>query len=110
MTPEQLKEFVDMRISIQLMEKDVKWTKKKTSDMSTIQNMMAEDVRKMRGLLLKDDQIDSIGYIAVTRNLVKRVNKLENVKKAVLTGLFGLAIFIGWSLKMIWNYITKNES
>ncbi len=109
MTPEQIKEFYAMKTSIQLMEKDVKWTKRKTSDMSTIQKMMAEDVSKLTGLLLKDDQIDSIGYIAVTRNLVKRVNKLENVKKAVLGALFTGFLIVGWFLKTFWDYLTGNK-
>ena len=107
MTAEQIKVFYEMKLSIQLMEKDVKWTKKKTSDMEEVQKIMAKNVSKLTGLLLKDDQIDSIGYIAVTRKLVKRVTKLETIKKAVIGSLFTGFFVIGWFLKALWSYVTK---
>ncbi len=88
-----------------LLKADVKWTKKKVSEINTMQKMMAEDLSKLSSVLLKDEQTGFIGYISITRDLAKRVNKLETVKKAILGALFIGFLIVGWFLKTIWNYI-----
>lgn len=88
-----------------LLKADVTWTKKKLSSMSTKQDMMADDLTKLSGILLKDETTGFEGYIAVTRTLGKKVAKLENIKRALISALGIGGVVIGWILKMIYDKI-----
>ncbi len=88
-----------------LLKADVQWTKKKVSEISTMQKMMAEDLQKLSGVLLKDEATGFQGYISVTRDLGKRVRKLENIKRALISALGIGGFVLGWVLKMIYDKI-----
>ncbi len=98
-----------------LLKANVKWLKLKHGDIHSEVKSIRVDLTDLSRRLFMDEKTGDEGYFAIIKDLLKkhyetnkRVDRLENIKKAVFAVfLFGFTI-IGIFIKTIWNYIKQN--
>lgn len=110
MSPEEQRE-----VEIALLKKEVKWVKLKMTDMHKAQHGIRDDIGDLTfqiSRLFKDDKTGDIGYIAMTKDLMrkhfatnKRIDGLETVKKFIWASMVLGSGAIGWLLKFIYDKI-----
>ncbi len=118
MSPEEKKEQEKVIKEIEemtLLKANVKWLKLKHGDMHSEVKSIRIALTDLTNRLFIDEKTGEDGYFAIIKDLLKkhyetnkRVDRLENIKKAVIgVFLFGFTV-IGIFIKTIWNYIKQN--